>query len=253
MARLTTRFIRDPRDLVEHFDRLAPEYFDAHGPAERLLAYRLSIIRRFLATARMGTLLEIGCGTAIHLLALAGRFGQAHGIDVSPEMVRVACRHAEISPWRTRISLRVDAAEELATVEDRSVDVVLCVGALEHMLDKPRAVLRVLRIGGVFICLTPNGGYYWYRHLAPWLGFDTRHLSTDRFLTARDVKTLIGGAGLALQRFEYWRFIPQGDLPVGWGSVLRALDWVGQPLRVGVLRGGMAFSAVRTDRSPQNL
>jgi 2-polyprenyl-3-methyl-5-hydroxy-6-metoxy-1,4-benzoquinol methylase len=256
MARLTTRFIRDPRDLVEHFDRLAPEYFDAHGPAERLLAYRLAIIRRFLATARMGTLLEIGCGTAIHLLALAGRFGQAHGIDVSPEMVRVACRHAEISPWRTRISLRVDAAEELATVKDRSVDVVLCVGALEHMLDKPRAVRqvhRVLRIGGVFICLTPNGDYCWYRHLAPWLGLDTRHLSTDRFLTARDVKTLIGGAGLALQRFEHWRFVPQGDLPVGWGSVLRALDWVGGYLRVGVLRGGIAFSAVRTDRSPQNL
>jgi hypothetical protein len=85
MARLKTRFIRNSRYLVEHFDGLAPEYFDAHGPAERLLAYRLVIIRRFLAMARMGTLLEIGCGTGIHLLPLAGRFGQAHGIDVSPE------------------------------------------------------------------------------------------------------------------------------------------------------------------------
>jgi SAM-dependent methyltransferase len=251
MARLTTRFIRDSRDLVEHFDSLAaPEHFDAHGPAERLLAYRLAIIRRFLARARMGTLLEIGCGTAIHLLPLAERFGQAHGIDVSPEMVRVACRHAETSPWRARISLRVDAAEELATVEDGSVDVVLCVGALEHMLDKPRAVrqvYRVLRVGGVFICLTLNSGYCWYRHLAPRLGLDTRHLSTDRFLSAREVETLIGGAELALQRFEHWRFIPQGDLPVGWGSVLRALDWVGGHLRVGYLRGGIAFSAVRRD------
>ena len=250
MARLTTRFIRNSRDLVEHFDRLAPEYFDAHGPAERLLAYRLAIIRRFLATARMGTLLEIGCGTGIHLLPLAGGFGQAHGIDVSPEMVRVACRHAERSASRARISLRVDAAEELATVEDVSVDVVLCVGALEHMLDKPRAmrqVHRVLRVGAVFICLTPNGGYCWYRHLAPWLGLDTRHLSTDRFLTAREVETLIGGAGLALQRLEHWRFIPQGDLPVGWGYVLRALDWVGAHLRVGYLRGGIGFSAIRTD------
>jgi hypothetical protein len=83
------------RDLVEHFDSLAaPEHFDAHGPAEPLLAYRLAIIRRFLATARMGTLLEIGCGTAMHLLALARRFGQADGIDVSPGVgsTLVTCR-----------------------------------------------------------------------------------------------------------------------------------------------------------------
>lgn len=48
---------------------------------------------------------------------------------------------------------------------------------------------------GVFLYLTPNGGYCWYRHLAPSLGVETRHLSTDRFLTAREVETLIAGAG----------------------------------------------------------
>ena len=99
-------------------------------------------------------------------------------------MMRVACRHAEVSPWRARIPLRVDAAEELATVEDRSVDAVLYVGALEHMLDKPRAVRQVhgvLKMGSeVFLCLTPNGDYCWDRHLAPRLGLDTRHLSTNR-------------------------------------------------------------------------
>jgi hypothetical protein len=61
------------------------------------------------------------------------------------------------------------------------------------------------------------------------------------------VETLIPGAELALQRLEHWRFIPQGDLPVGWGYVLRVLDWVGGHLRLGALRGGIAFSAVRTD------
>jgi len=56
-------------------------------------------------------------------------------------------------------------------------------------------------------------------------------LSTDRFLTAREVETLIGGAELEFQRLGHWPFIPQGDLPVGWGYVLRALDWVGRRLR----------------------
>lgn len=250
MTRLETRSIRTRQDVVEHFDSLAPRYYEAHGCAEGLLAYRLAIIRRFLVGARHGTLLEIGCGTAIHLLPLAGEFSRAIGIDLSPEMVRVARRHAESSPWHDRISLRVDVAEELATIEDRSVDVVLCVGALEHMLDRPRAVSQVHRVlgpGGIFVCLTPNGGYCWYRHLAPILGLDTRHLSTDRFLTIDQLEVLIGGAGLAVEGRQHWRFIPQGDLPGGWGFVLRALDWGGGRLGIGYLRGGIAISAGRPD------
>lgn len=71
------------------------------------------------------------------------------------------------------------------------------------MLDRPRAVSqvhRVLRPSGTFVCLTPDGGYCWYRNLAPMLGVDTRHLSTDRFLTVGELEILIGGAGLALER-----------------------------------------------------
>src|SRR5947207_10687123 len=164
MSKLTTRVIATHRDLVEHFDALAPEYADAHGPAERLLSYRLAIIRRLMATSRAGTLLEIGCGTGIHLVPLAENFERAVGIDVSAAMVRVARHHAERSPWSGRISLRVDAAEELSTVDDDSIDAVLCVGTLEHILDKPLAlsqVRRTLRVGGVFVCLTPNGDYCW--------------------------------------------------------------------------------------------
>jgi 2-polyprenyl-6-hydroxyphenyl methylase/3-demethylubiquinone-9 3-methyltransferase len=249
MTRLKTRLIRTPQEVVEHFDRIAPEYHDAHGPAERQLAYRLGIIQRLLAGARRGTLLEIGCGTANHLIPLAGEFSRALGVDVSAEMVRVARGRAVGSPWHDRISLSVDSAEELATVEDRSVDAVLCVGALEHMLDRPRVVCqvhRVLRPGGVFVCLTPNGGSCWYRHLAPILGLDTRHLSTDRFLTIGELESLIADAGLVRTRREHWRFVPRGDLPAGWGSVLQALDWAGMLLGVGYLRGGIAICAVRS-------
>ena len=111
------------------------------------------------------------------------------------------------------------------------------------MLNKPRAVRQVHRCSGseASSCLTPKGGYCWYRHLAPRLGLDNRHLSTDRFVTAREVETLIGGAGLVLQRFEHWRFIPQGDLPVGWGCVLRALDRVGGHLRADMSEAGSPF------------
>jgi len=251
-TRLTTRNVRTPEDVVRHFDSLALHYREAHGCAGKLLSYRLGIIRRFLGGAQRGTLLEIGCGTGIHLLALAAEFGRAIGTDVSPEMVNAARRHAHGSPWSDRISIRVDPAEELATIEDSSIDVVLCVGALEHMLERDRIlrqVHRVLRPRGMFIGLTPNGGYCWYRHVAPILGIDSRHLSTDRFLTADELEELLSGAALEIVARQHWRFVPQGDLPGGWGPMLRVLDWCGERAGIGYLRGGIAVAAVRPDGS----
>ena len=250
MSRLVTRPINSSEELIGHFDRLAPEYEDTHGHAQRLLRYRLSIIRRLLGAPPIGTLLEIGCGRAIHLIALAERCEHAVGTDVSGEMVWMAKRDADASCWRERIDLRVDPAEELATVADGSVDAVLCVGALEHMLDRPRAlaqVQRVLQAQGRFVCLTPNGEYCWYRALAPRLGLHTRHLSTDRFLTAAELRALIRQASMEPERLEHWRFIPKGDIPPVWGAVLHGLDWAGQVVGAGVLRGGMALLARRAN------
>ena len=252
-ARLKTRVVRSPREVVEHFDRLAPRYRDEHGPAERLLAYRLGIIRRLVSGARRGTLLEIGCGTAIHLLPLAGEFARAVGTDLSAEMIAAARRSAADSPWRDRVSLRVDPAEELATVGDHSVDVALCGGALEHMLNRERAlrqVHRVLAPGGTFVCLTLNGGFCWYWHVAPRLGVDTRHLSTDRFLTGDELRSLAAGTGLVVHRLEPWRFIPKGDLPASWGAVLATLDRIGALLRLDSLHNGLAMAAMRPQNPP---
>ncbi|MCA1682814.1 MAG: class I SAM-dependent methyltransferase [Actinobacteria bacterium] len=178
----------------------------------------------------------------------ATRFGHAIGTDVSAEMVRRARAGADASACGERIDLRVDPAETLVTVPDGSVDAVLCVGALEHMLDKPGAIAqarRVLRPGGRFVCLTPNGEYFWYGLLAPGLGLQTRHLSTDRFLAADELTSLVGGAGLDLQRLEHWRFIPKGDIPLAWGHLLHGADVVGQVIGARVLRGGLALMAER--------
>lgn len=253
MAKLETRTVRDRREVAEHFDALASEYRDAHGPAERLLAERLDVIHRGLAGVRRGTLLEIGCGTGIHLLPLAAEFERAIGTDLSPAMI-AAARQAARSSAAGEVSLRVDPAEELSTVADGSIDAALCVGALEHMLDRPRVfaqVRRVLRPGGVFVCLTPNGGYLWYRHLAPRLGIETRHLSTDRFLDAAELRRLAEGAGLAVGRLEPWSFIPRGDLPPGWARALAVLDRLGAVAGLRALRGGLALTAERPPTPPQ--
>jgi 2-polyprenyl-6-hydroxyphenyl methylase/3-demethylubiquinone-9 3-methyltransferase len=240
VARLTTRLVTSRADVVAFFDALAPDYAEAHGSADRLLAYRLGVIRQLLTGVSRGTLLEIGCGTAVHANALAGEFTTVIGTDISPAMIDAARR------LTAKVSVRVDPAEELATVADRTVDVVLCVGALEHMPDQRRVlaqVRRVLRPGGRLVCLTPNGGYCWYRHLAPLLRRDVRHLSTDEFLTGARLDALLTAAGLQTVERRLWTFVPRGDVPAGVGPVLTALDRLGRRTGAGYLRGGIAIAA----------
>jgi 2-polyprenyl-6-hydroxyphenyl methylase/3-demethylubiquinone-9 3-methyltransferase len=229
-------------DVVQHFDELAPTYAEAHGHGQRLLAYRLGAIRRLLAGAPAGALLEIGCGTAIHLFALADGFERAIGTDASPAMIAAARKLAHGSG----VDLRVDPAEDLATVPDGSVAAVVCVGSLEHMPDKQRVLAQVRRVlahGGRFVCLTPNGGYCWYRNIAPLLGREVRHLSTDHFVTRAELESLVAGSGMRLLALRYWTFVPRGDLPAGVGPVLSALDWLGRRMGWGYLRGGIAIAA----------
>lgn len=248
MAGLKTRSIDCRSQLVAYFDQSAASYEEAHGDARRLLDYRLALIRQ-RCEGRSGVLLEIGCGTAIHLLSLAPAFSRLVGTDISAGMIDAARRQMHKSSYRDRIELRVDPAEELSTVNDASVDVVLCVGAFEHMLDRGQVVCqvsRVLKSGGAFVLLTPNGGYCWYTFLAPLLGISTRHLSTDCFLYSMEAARLLQSAGFCSIVRDFWTFIPKGDM-LGWtAAILEVLDRLGRIFRLGIFRGGLILSAVKS-------
>ncbi len=245
MTRLVTTTVRDHDDVRAFFDRSASTYEEQHGPAERLLRYRLSLLRQSARFRPGDTALEIGCGDGMHLFALADSFARGVGIDISEEMVSRANARGAGNKLRFAASL----GEELATVDDASVDVAYCVGSLEHMLDQPavaRAAFRVLRQGGRFVGLTPNGGYIWYRRLAPLLGLPTRHLATDHFLTGEELAAFLREAGFTDIHIDSWTFIPSGDMP-GWvAALLSVLDTLGRVLHIGRLRGGLRFEATRT-------
>ncbi len=235
-------------DVRAFFDQAAEGYRDAHGCSEHLLRYRLGILQDLLPEPRAGLLVEIGCGTAIHLLGLAASYDQAVGLDLSPAMIARCEAERQHHPLRERLRFSVDRAEELLTLGHDTVDVLICVGAFEHILDRPRAaaqILRVLKPGGTFVCLTPNGGYLWYTHLAPCLRLDTKHLSTDRFLSKREWVRLLRNAGFADPATRPWTFIPRGDIPASAARVLEVLDRSGRRFGVNRLRGGLALRAVK--------
>jgi glycosyltransferase involved in cell wall biosynthesis len=202
-------------DVRSFFDRCASTGFpEEHGHPQRLLEYRVALVRNLTRLRPTDVVLDLGCGNGHHLLALGPDVGRGIGIDISPGMIELARARLRNSPWSAKLTFEVDDAGELRGIPDRSVDLVVCVGAFEHMLDK-RAVLasiyRVLRFGGRFVCLAPLADYVWYRTIAPLLGFATKHLSSDRLLTCDEFSALLEKAGFRGIRSAPWTFIPKGD------------------------------------------
>ena len=246
MSRLRTRAVRNSGDIRAFFDAIAGGYRESHGSAGPLLDYRLALIRRLLGRSLGGVLLEIGCGPGVHLFPLADAYSRVIGADFSPGMIAAAERIRRTHPCAAQIELHAERAERLASIEDNAVDAVLCVGAFEHMPDKPavlREVRRVLKPGGRCVCLTLNGDYLWYRRIAPWLGYAVRHLSSDRLVNAAEMRALLQGAELRVKELGYWRFVARGDMP-GWAA--RALEWLdrtGTVCASSLLRGGLYVCA----------
>ena len=234
-------------DIRSFFDRCAstgsPEQ---HGDPQRLLEYRLALVRNLAPLRPADVVLDLGCGNGHHLLALGPEVARGVGIDVSPGMIELARASVRSSPGRSNLTFEVDNAEELTGIVDQSIDLAICIGAFEHMLDK-RTVLasiyRVLKHGGRFFCLTLDADYVWYRTIAPLLGFSTKHLSSDRMLTRDEFSALLDQAGFRRIRSAPWTFIPKGDVPALVALLLTALDAVGRHARLDSLRGGLALCA----------
>ncbi len=239
---LTTTRVESARDSVAFFDRLARDHYDHHGDGNVLLRYRCAVIRGLIGPTRGRTVLELGCGPADHLFALADDAALRYGIDFSDGMVSAANEKAARLGLteRTRI-YRADAAETWE-LPDATCDTVFCVGAFEHMSKKTRVlknVVRMLRPGGVFVCLTGNGAHLWHSIIGPAIRLDTRHLSTDHFVTASGFKHRAKAAGLWNITTGSWSFVPAGDMSPGLAAALRSLERIGAVLRFPVFCGGL--------------
>jgi ubiquinone/menaquinone biosynthesis C-methylase UbiE len=243
---------RNTTDIRSFFDRCAatgsPEQ---HGHPQRLLEYRLALVRNLARIRPSDVVLDVGCGNGHHLQALAPGVARGIGIDVAPGMIALARARLSNSVCKANLTFSVGNAEELNGIADQSVDLAICIGAFEHMLDKPAvlaSIHRVLKCGGRFFCLTLHADYVWYRTLAPVLGFSTKHLASDRILTRDEFAALLEQVGFRRIRFVPWTFIPRGDVPALVASLLTGLDVIGRHARLDFLRGGLALCAWKEAR-----
>ena len=103
---------------------------------------------------KMGRVLEVGCGTGDTLNAIRqqGRCDWAAGIELAGSAAAVA---------KNKLDMLIEGNIETLDLpfEDASLDVILCLDVLEHLVDPWKVVKKLdkaLKPGGVLIASIPN-------------------------------------------------------------------------------------------------
>ena len=131
------------------------------GSAEVLEQATQEIVAHFDRWGLLGPrtkALHIGCGIGRFELALAPRVGEAHGVDISTEMVKVAERRCEALP---NVFLQKTSGQDLAMFDDASFDLVYAVDSFPYLVQAGMPLVerhfaearRVLKAGGHFVIL----------------------------------------------------------------------------------------------------
>jgi len=146
-----------PQEMQQHTYPIMYQIEETHW----WFAGRRRIISGFVERICVGLerqpphILDVGCGTGANL-ELLGRFGQAEGVDVSPEALAF-CRERGLQ------SVRQGEAEHLP-YPDESFDLVTGLDVVEHLDDDVaglKEIRRVLRPGGHTLLFVPAFMFLW--------------------------------------------------------------------------------------------
>jgi 2-polyprenyl-6-hydroxyphenyl methylase / 3-demethylubiquinone-9 3-methyltransferase len=144
---------------LDKFGALAQRWWDRDGPQKALHA--LNPPRLAYVAGRIGLrgarVLDVGCGGGLLSEAMAGAGADVTGIDLAPELVRIARLHGLESG--VKVDYREQPVEALAAAEPGSFDAVTCMEMLEHVPD-PAAIVSacaaLLKPGGRLFVSTLN-------------------------------------------------------------------------------------------------
>lgn len=198
-ARHTTLKPVDPRQVARY---LAPP---ATTPFALEYAFHL------LGDVGGKTVLDLGCGTGENLIPLIKRGARTMGIDISPDLIRLAQRR--IDDAELQADLRVGSAYATG-LPSQSIDVIFCM-ALIHHLEIARArdeMRRVLVPGGCIILKEPIRFSPTYTRLRNLLPAKEEISDYEHPLTEQELATMTEPFRLEGKRFFRLPLIPLFDM-----------------------------------------
>lgn len=154
---------------IEEYAAIAPQYYGQQIPP---------LLEKLLVSDKNQTLLECGCGDGNLLYSLNKKGYLKHmnviAVDLSQNRIKLVKEIDE------RFSARVDNVENLATIENDSIDMLLSTQVIEHVDDRKMldSIYRVLsKDGKVYLTTIYKKwyGWYFYRNKDRWM-IDPTHL-----------------------------------------------------------------------------
>ena len=143
------------------WDGIAEEY--AAKPVDLPDAYQRKLDHTRSKLHPEARLLDVGCGTGSTILTLSEEVAEAHGLDVSPQMMRIA-REKAVAQGVDNAFFHVGAFGEDLPFDDESFDVVCAYSILHLVANRQQAIRRLYRLtkpGGWFIASTACLGQSW--------------------------------------------------------------------------------------------
>lgn len=175
----------------------------------RLIPRPDKLARRVTAHVPPGRVIDVGCGSAGHLMALAPHY-MIVGIEISVALAAEA--NARLAK-RNGTVVNMPAIEGLADMAAASATGVLMRSFLEHE-HRPATLLaqvaRVLATGGAVVVKVPNFACLNRRVMGSrWCGF--RFPGHVNYFTPTSLKEMVEDAGLTISAFDLFDRFPLAD------------------------------------------
>ena len=148
---------REARDFLKDFD----EDLFRYDPDEKYppnFRYFFSL----LENVEGNKVLETGCGHGFASIKCVKQGATAVGIDISPEMIRLARKNAEFNQVTEGTSFELMSAQDMS-LQDDSFDMVIGSSTLHHLTIESagKEISRVLKPGGKAIFIEPRIPFKW--------------------------------------------------------------------------------------------
>lgn len=240
-----TQIAHSSREVISFYDQYAATWDERFGDQPSVKDFHRLRLHSFLQVAALkktDRLVELGVGTGPYLEELAPLVKEIIAIDGSKQMLEML-RTRKRSFLNVKL-LQVDL-EQLREDISFKADLVYCFGLLEHIIDVQTFLTncrKMLKIGGRFVLVLPNGQCPWYGGLRK-LWRVGRHCSSDTYYTKKQLDNLMKQHGFAAEVALYWGYYPPGV-----GMILyRSLNLLGKVIDKTWLRqyaGGLAASYI---------
>lgn len=206
-------------DPIAHKERLVEgqeisffsDYYEsqAYNPAgwHLRLCRELRTLHKFAGVDSFGNVLSLGCGDGLLEVELARSATHVTGVDISPDAIQLARRHAS-SHGVDNVDFLCQSTSEIDW--SKKYDVILCVSFLHHvpaddLADLLANVYGSLKDGGSFYCIDPNakGVLRYIGRLIMGDRYESYHSINERELYPEAMSTALQRAGFSSVRIGY--------------------------------------------------